>query len=196
MRESEQQCILHQWQVVSVGTLRWHARCWNEGSGTQSLSGAPLTFFRVTARPLRALSTHLCNWSGTSEKHRPPHAPRARMQDSTAHPSTPWTLGATRAGNPAGSRQMLLPELFTLRHSPLLSYRLSTSTCEDQAQTLKTPFPFDTHLLFRVSFRNIHCFTASPSPISSSFTTQGTNPHAGPTFKFGNQSVRDDLSCQ
>lgn len=96
------------------------------------------------------LSTHLCNWSGTSKQHRPPHAHRARTQD-TAHPSTPWPHRATGAGNAAGSRQTVPPELLTLWRSPLLSSRLSTSTWKDQTKTLKTPYPFDTHLLFRVS---------------------------------------------
>jgi len=119
---------------------------------------------------LRTLSTHLCNWSGTSKKHRPPHAHRALMQDNTAHPSTPQTLRATRVGNTAGSRRTLLPELFTWRHSPLLSHRLSTSTWEEQAQTLKTPFPYDTHLLFRVSFSLTFTVSLSvpppPPPVS------------------------------
>lgn len=143
--------------------LRWHMCCWSEGS-----THLP---FLLLEGPLWPLRTHLCNWFGISKKHRPTHAHEALMQ------GTPWTV---RWGNTAGSRQSYQNYLIRgIAH--FSSYRLSTSICEGQAQTLKTPFPFDAHLFFRVSFSpNTHWFTASPFPSSSSFTAQGTDHQIGP----------------
>lgn len=150
MKENKQQSSLHQWQVASARTAQVTRGLLEPGQRAQFLSGAPLTFFHVTGRPLWALSTHLCNWSRTSRKHRQPHAQRALMQDITAHPSALQTLRAT--GMRSTGEEASVATTAMLRHGLLLSYRLSTSTHEDQAQTLKTLFPFDTHLLFRVSF--------------------------------------------
>lgn len=91
MRENKQQSILHQWQVASARTAQVTHALLERGQPCPVFVRRTTYLLSVTGRPLWTLSTHLCNWSGTSKKHRQPHAQgiNARHHGSSQHAPDP-----------------------------------------------------------------------------------------------------------
>lgn len=122
--------------------LRQHPCCWREGSGTQCLSGAPLTFFSATGKPPAVLKHIFMQliW---------------HLQEAQAN-SCPWGTNARCCLDSKMRKysweQTKLQNYLLQGTAHFLSCSPSTSVYEGQAQTLKRPFTFDKQLFFKVSF--------------------------------------------